>query len=127
MHLFVAELSDRFDEVPTRIYSECGICGDPFQETHSPQLVSLSANSSARLAFGLRLPCPCRHAYCVGCLSQYIMSKLDPNGTGCAPDDQVVFPIGCPECSSLHWMNGIQDDIAERILSKDNMVLWVRV
>lgn len=107
-------------------YPVCGICHDIFQETHSPLSAALSANSSTRLPFGLRFTCPGRHSYCTGCLSQYIISKLDPDGTGGAPDDQIIFPIRCPECPSDQWVDGIPDSVAERILTKDNMVLWVR-
>ncbi|KIM80225.1 hypothetical protein PILCRDRAFT_822749 [Piloderma croceum F 1598] len=102
----------------------CGICKDHFQETHSPLSASLSANSSTHLPFGLQLPCPNKHSYCVGCLSQYITSKLDPLGTGRAPEEQIVFPIRCPECPLNEWADGIQDDVAERILTKDRIALW---
>lgn len=79
-----------------------------------------------RLPFGLRLPCPNKHPYCTDCLSKYVTSKLDPDGTGGASEEQIVFPILCPECPSDQWADGIQDGVAERILTKDNMVLWVR-
>lgn len=107
------------------VYPICGICGDAFQDTHSPLLASLSANSSTRLPFGLRLPCPDRHPYCVGCLSQYIVSKLDPDGIGGAPAEQIISPIRCPECPLGQWGDGVQDDVAERVLTRDSIVLWV--
>jgi IBR domain, a half RING-finger domain len=103
----------------------CGICEDHFQEAYSPLSALLSANSSTHLPFGLQLPCPNKHTYCVSCLSQYITSKLDPLGTGRAPEEQIVFPIRCPECPPDEWADGIQDDVAERILTKDRITLWV--
>ncbi|KIM87741.1 hypothetical protein PILCRDRAFT_814454 [Piloderma croceum F 1598] len=106
------------------VYPICGICGDAFQNTHSPLSASLSANSSTRLPFGLHLPCPPQHTYCVNCLSLYIISKLDPDGTGGAPDEQKIFPIRCPECPLDQWTVGIQDDVAERILTRDRITLW---
>ncbi|KAJ7135966.1 hypothetical protein C8R44DRAFT_769368 [Mycena epipterygia] len=101
----------------------CGICMDPFQPTYSPYAASLSANSSNRLQFGLRLPCPQQHAYCVGCLTSYIESKLDPEGKG-GNSGVVVFPIRCPECPMTDFIDGIPDDVAGRILGKEKMVLW---
>ncbi|KIM87743.1 hypothetical protein PILCRDRAFT_259554 [Piloderma croceum F 1598] len=107
------------------IYPTCGICGDDFQDTFSPLSASLLANSSTRLPFGLRLPCPNQHTYCVGCLSHYIISKLDPDETGGAPEERIVFPIRCPECPLDQWTEGVQDDIAKRILTKDGIALWL--
>ncbi|KAJ7695393.1 hypothetical protein B0H17DRAFT_1271880 [Mycena rosella] len=95
------------------------ICMDPFQSTHSPYAASLSANSSSRLQFGLRLPCPQQHAYCVGCLGSYITGKLEGASAGVA-----VFPIRCPECPVADFIDGIPDDVAERTLGKEKMVLW---
>jgi predicted Zn-ribbon and HTH transcriptional regulator len=119
------DVGDYKGEGLVHVNPNCGICGDTFQNTHSPLSASLSANSSTRLPFGLRLPCPNQHTYCVGCLSQYIISKLDPEGAGAAPEERIVFPIRCPECPSDLWMDGVQDDIAERILTKDRIALWV--
>ena len=106
-------------------YRTCGICGDTFEDVHSPITALLSANSSKSLPFGLHLPCLKQHAYCVGCFSQYILSKLDPDGTAGAPEDQTIFPIRCPECPSDEWVDGVPDDIAENILTEDGVVLWV--
>lgn len=108
------------------IYPTCGICLEPFQITHSPLVASQSANSSNRLPFGLRLPCPHSHAYCISCLSSYIKSKLDPDGDGQGrPAASVVFPIRCPECPLADWIEGITDDVAEKIMDEKFMVLWV--
>jgi hypothetical protein len=126
LYLILKTETLKYFAAEVHIYPICGICQEVFQETHSPVSASLSANSSARLPFGLRLPCPNNHPYCAGCLSKYIISKLDPDGTGGAPDEQIVFPILCPECKSDQWADGIQDSVAERILTKDNLVLWVR-
>lgn len=108
-------------------YPVCGICLEPFQVTHSPIKAVLSANSSTRLPFGLRLPCPSEHAYCIACLSSYIQSKLDPEGDGGGSSGTAVFPIRCPECSPTEWIDGIPDNVADRILGEKGMVLWVRV
>lgn len=107
-------------------YATCGICMDAFQPTYSPYTASLSANSSSRLQFGLRLPCPQQHAYCVGCLTSYIESKLDPDGKGSGNTGIIVFPIRCPECPITDFMDGIADEIAARVLGPEKMVLWVR-
>ncbi|KAJ6631063.1 hypothetical protein B0H10DRAFT_1980669 [Mycena sp. CBHHK59/15] len=112
------------DGIMEASYPECGICMDAFQPTHSPYPASLSANSSNRLPFGLRLPCPQQHAYCVHCLTSYIESKLDPEGKG-GNSGIIVFPIRCPECPMTDFIDGIPDDVAERILGKERMVLWV--
>lgn len=106
-------------------YPTCGICGDIFQDTYSPIAATITPNSSKRLPFGLRLPCPGRHPYCVNCLSQYIMSKLDPDGNGGAKDRIVAFPIRCPECPVNHWVEGIPDTVATKVLAKDAIELWV--
>jgi len=108
------------------VYRTCGICGDTFEDVHSPITASLSANSSKSLPFGLHLPCPKQHTYCVGCFSQYILSKLDPDGTGGAPEDQTVFPIRCPECPPDQWVDGVPDETAKNILTEDGMLLWNR-
>ncbi|KAF7350397.1 RBR-type E3 ubiquitin transferase [Mycena venus] len=105
-------------------YATCGICMDAFQPTYSPYTASLTANSSSRLQFGLRLPCPHQHAYCVGCLTSYIESKLDPDGKGSGNSGIIVFPIRCPECPITDFMDGIPDDIAARVLGPEKMVLW---
>jgi len=41
-----------------------------------------------------------------------------------APAEQKVFPIRCPECPLDRWVDGIRDDVAERILTRDRIVLW---
>ncbi|KAF7349314.1 RBR-type E3 ubiquitin transferase [Mycena sanguinolenta] len=105
-------------------YATCGICMDAFQPTYSPYTASLSANSSSRVQFGLRLPCPEQHAYCVGCLTSYIESKLDPDGKGAGNSGIIVFPIRCPECPITDFMDGIADEIAARVLGPEKMVLW---
>ncbi|KAL1695837.1 hypothetical protein GGG16DRAFT_86208 [Schizophyllum commune] len=103
----------------------CGICLDVFQLTNSPIKAAASANSSSKLPFGLRLPCPSGHSYCIDCLSSHIKSKLDPSGdgTGAGPS-AIVFPIRCPECSPEEWPTGITDDVAQRVLSEKGMVMW---
>lgn len=106
-------------------YATCGICLDAFQPTYSPYSASITANSSSRLQFGLRLPCPQQHAYCVGCLTSYIEGKLDPEGKG-GNSGIIVFPIRCPECPITDFIDGIPDDVAERVLGGEKMVLWVR-
>ncbi|KAJ7627525.1 hypothetical protein DFH06DRAFT_1227387 [Mycena polygramma] len=105
-------------------YATCGICMDPFQATYSPYTAALSANSSTRLQFGLRLPCPQQHGYCIGCLTSYIQSKLDPDGKGGGNSGIIVFPIRCPECPITEFMDGIPDEIAARVLGPEKMVLW---
>ncbi|KAF9819392.1 hypothetical protein IEO21_02135 [Rhodonia placenta] len=111
-------------DVPSVTYPICGICMEPFQATHSPLASSASANSSARLKFGLCLPCPGVHAYCMGCLGDYIRSKLDPDGDETTSMNRVVFPIRCPECPLIEWANGIPDEVATRILPEKTMGLW---
>ncbi|KAI8986715.1 hypothetical protein BD414DRAFT_486849 [Trametes punicea] len=105
-------------------YPTCGICMEPFQETYSPVTAARSANSSARLQFGTRLPCPGSHSYCISCLNSYIHSKLDPDGMRSMGHDAVVFPIRCPECPITQWPEGITDAVAEKVLSEKGMVLW---
>ncbi|KAH7926264.1 hypothetical protein BV22DRAFT_1009547 [Leucogyrophana mollusca] len=104
----------------------CGICYEPFKATHSPVTASQSATSSNRLQFGLCLPCPNQHSYCLSCLASYIQTKLDPEGEGGGNPEVRVFPIKCPECPPTQWEDGISDDIAQRVLSEKNMVLWHR-
>ena len=102
---------------PSSSYPTCGICLDVFVSVHSPYAASLAANSSSRLPYGLRLPCPEDHGYCLSCLTSYIQSKLDGIGT-------IVFPIRCPECPLGEWVNGIPDEVAERVLDGSGMVSW---
>lgn len=104
----------------------CGICLEPFCATYSPVTASRSANSSARLPFGLYLPCPQSHPYCLTCLCTYIKTKLDPNGDGSGSPNAVVFPIPCPGCTVVQWATGIQDAVAARLLTEKEMALWVR-
>lgn len=105
---------------------ECGICLEALQLTHSPRAASLSANSSRRLPFGVSLPCPGSHSYCLNCISAYILTKLDPEGSGAGNLDTFVFPIRCPECLPTEWTDGITDEVAERVLDAKSMLLWVR-
>lgn len=104
----------------------CAICFEPFQATHLPLSASRSANSSSKLPFGLNLPCPASHTYCLGCLSSYLKNKLDPQGDGSGnPVEVMVFPIRCPECPIVEWAEGIDDSVAERVLDEKGMLLWV--
>ncbi|KAI6158108.1 hypothetical protein BKA82DRAFT_996490 [Pisolithus tinctorius] len=105
-------------------YPCCGICFEPFQATHSPMAASKTATSSSHLNYGFRLPCPEEHPYCQPCLAHYIMSKLAPEGNYNGVLETVVFPIKCPECHQGTWEEGISDEVAERILSEKDMVLW---
>jgi hypothetical protein len=107
-------------------YPICDICFEPFQVTHSPISAALTANSSAKLPFGLRLPCPGQHPYCISCLSEYIKGKLDPSGTGDISTNIIVFPILCPGCPFTDWESGIQDDTAKKVLDAESMGAWVR-
>ncbi|KAG6861298.1 hypothetical protein C0995_001852 [Termitomyces sp. Mi166 len=100
-------------------YPTCNICTEAFILTHSPINAALSANSSNRLPFGLRLPCPKEHPYCISCLTSYIQSKLDPDGLGVGKSSATVFPIRCPECPMIVWPEGIDDDVAQRVLGED--------
>ncbi|KAA1473977.1 hypothetical protein DENSPDRAFT_840520 [Dentipellis sp. KUC8613] len=109
---------------PSSPYETCGICLEPFQPTHSPSTATRSANSSNRVQFGLRLPCPGEHGYCISCMQSYIRSRLDPNDDGSASADAIVFPIPCPECRLADWPNGIQDPVAERVLEDKMIDLW---
>ncbi|KAK7683547.1 hypothetical protein QCA50_013382 [Cerrena zonata] len=107
------------------LHPTCGICLENFKPTYSPIMASQSANSSAKLPFGLYLPCPKSHPYCGSCLQAYIMSKLDPGGDGSGnASTDTVFPIRCPECSLLEWADGILDEIATKILSQHQMNIW---
>jgi hypothetical protein len=58
-------------------------------------------------------------------LTSYIQNKLDPEGIGAGKSGAIIFPIRCPECPLSVWVDGIQDDVAERILGEDGMVQWV--
>ncbi|KZP08734.1 hypothetical protein FIBSPDRAFT_802690 [Athelia psychrophila] len=121
---FLSDAPTKKRRLLTGPYSTCGICGDVFQHTYSPMTAAQTANSSKRLPFGLRLPCPGKHPYCMNCLSQYISSKLDPDGQGGVKDGRIVFPIRCPECPADKWPEGIPDTIAVKVLTKDTADLW---
>ena len=109
----------------SNLHPTCGICLEQFQVTYSPISASLTANSSARLPFGLRLPCPGQHTYCISCISEYIKRKLDPSGTEDTNTNITVFPIRCPECPITDWESGIEDDVAERLFDAESMSVWV--
>ena len=114
------------EESPSpNLHPMCGICMEPFHATYSPVAAARSANSSDRLQFGTTLPCPQSHGYCISCLTGYINSKLDPDGTGTGNPNTVVFPIRCPECLVSAWPEGISDDVASRVLSQKALTLWV--
>lgn len=106
-------------------YPICDICFDPCLPTHSPLAACLSANSSDKLPFGLRVPCPEKHVYCISCLVAYLQSKLDPSGDGTGNREAAVFPIRCPGCPLNQWPEGIPDELAEKVLGDKGMVLWV--
>ena len=106
-------------------YPACDICFEPFQVTYSPISATLGANSSTKLPFGLRLPCPGQHPYCVSCLVKYIKGKLDPSGTGDVNTHTTVFPIRCPGCPDTLWETVIEDDVAEKVLDGRSMSVWV--
>ena len=109
----------------SNLYQICNICHEQFQDTHSPFSASLAANTSARFPFGLRLPCPEEHTYCISCLTEYIKGKLDPSGSEGANTYTTVFPIPCPDCPIIDWGSGIQDDVVERIFDTESMSVWV--
>jgi hypothetical protein len=62
----------------------------------------------------------------MSCLVHYIKSKLEPEEDGVVNTLAVVFPIRCPECPKSTWEQGIQDDIAARLLDEKTMVFWVQ-
>ena len=106
-------------------HPECGICLEQFQVAHSPISASLAANSSTSLPFGLRLPCPGQHTYCILCLTEYIRRKLDPGGAKDGNTHTTVFPIPCPDCLIMGWEYEIQDDVAEKVFDVASMSVWV--
>lgn len=71
------------------------------------------------------MPCPNTHAFCIGCLTSYLKSKLDPDDSGKGSRDFLVFPIRCPGCSAGQWPEGIPDVVAEKVLDTTDMVIWV--
>jgi len=98
----------------------CGICLESFLITANPATVSKGPTSSTRLSFGLRIPCPEKHAYCLKCLRSYLQSKLADGSTG-----SLVFPIRCPECPIDAW--SFEDEVADKVLDGAEMVQWVRI
>ena len=88
--------------------------------TSNPATVSRGPTSSMRLPFGLYLPCPKKHGYCLGCLRAYLQSKLAEGKTG-----TLIFPIRCPECAVGAW--SFEDGVATKILDSEDMVQWVRI
>lgn len=112
-------------DTPSLPFSICGICFDPFKPTYLPFSASRTATSSSRLPFGLQLPCPSRHEYCLSCLTGHIRSKLDPRDDGRATADVSVFPVRCPECEVKEYEIG--DDVANRVLGGKILSLWVGV
>lgn len=98
----------------------CGICLEGFLMTSNPATVSKGPTSSTRLPFGLCLPCPQEHGYCLGCLKRYLQSKLAEGKTG-----TLIFPIRCPECPVGAW--SFEDQVATKILDDADMVQWVRI
>jgi hypothetical protein len=109
---------------PGRALATCGICMEAFRPTYSLYTASRAANSSSDLQLGLLLPCPHQHGYCIGCLTAYIDSKIDPDHNG-GNSSNNPFPIRCPECQATEFVDGISDAVAARILSPEKMVLWV--
>lgn len=99
----------------------CGICFEPFRMARSPSRYA----DSSRIPYGLCLPCPKLHGYCLDCVTNYIKSKLDPQGNGQGKADGGVFPIRCSECPRTDWVDGIQDTTARKILDNNYMDLWV--
>jgi hypothetical protein len=98
----------------------CGICLESFLITSNPATVSKGPTSSTRLSFGLRIPCPEKHAYCLKCLKSYLQFKLAEGNTG-----SLVFPVRCPECPIDAW--SFEDEVAAKVLDGVEMVQWVRI
>jgi len=114
---------DRVYNTSNALSATCGICMEAFRPTYSPYTASRTANSSSHLQFGLLLPCPQQHGYCIGCLTAYIDSKIDPDNNG-GNSSNNPFPLRCPECRATEFVDGISDAVAARILSPEKMVLW---
>ncbi|KAG8902805.1 hypothetical protein FRB99_004104 [Tulasnella sp. 403] len=98
----------------------CGICQEAFLWTINPIAASLTPSSSTRAAlYGLSLPCPASHQYCLDCMTNYIRVKLeaaDGDGGG-------VFPIRCPECPiEVEWE--MDTDTATKVLGQDLLDVW---
>ncbi|KAI0084696.1 hypothetical protein BDY19DRAFT_1060100 [Irpex rosettiformis] len=104
----------------------CGICFQECQLVHSPVNAANihEAASSTQLPFAINMPCPAAHPYCHACLVRYIKSKVDPFDDGSCNPDSIVFPIKCPGCPFANWEKGIGDDVAVRVLSEEDMVIW---
>ena len=95
----------------------CGICLEPVTKTVNPLLTARTPTSSSRLMFGVGLPCPGGHVYCLDCVISYIRSQLEEGGS-----HQTVFPIRCPECPPQDYC--IDDAFASRVLEGDLLDLW---
>jgi len=105
---------------PLTRYSTCGICQEPFRKVVNPVEVSLTASTSEKQpTYGLALPCPGSHEYCLDCMTSYLRSKLD----GATSDGGNVFPVRCPECPrTVEWE--VKDDVAEKVLGRDLLDVW---
>ncbi|KAG8888616.1 hypothetical protein FRB98_007289 [Tulasnella sp. 332] len=94
----------------------CGICQERFYKTSDPLLATRSNLLPADFAiYGLTLPCPGQHNYCLACMNSYIRAKVDPdNETG----RREQLSIRCPECPREEGWR-MEDDTAVKLLDGD--------
>jgi hypothetical protein len=111
-HLEIHKSPEPFLNLPT-----CGICLESIIKTVNPVLAAKTPTSSSRLVFGLSLPCPSAHTYCLDCIIGHIRSRLDGEGAR-----QAVFPIRCPECPPQEY--SIDDEVAARVLEGELLERW---
>jgi hypothetical protein len=92
-------------EAARALTRECVICFDDVI------ISSSKAGTSSRLREGKVLTCG--HSYCITCLSQYVLGKLQ------AP--QNCYPVKCPKdgCST-----NLTDDEAKSLLPASKIQLW---
>ncbi len=97
--------------------SKCGICFDAFTLSPNPRLASqMHSTKSSSASFGMCLPCPGMHNFCLECISEYVRITI----TGLAP-----FPVRCPECPrDCDWE--IDDETAGVVLDYESIERWHR-
>ncbi|KAG8898180.1 hypothetical protein FRB99_007624 [Tulasnella sp. 403] len=96
----------------------CGICYSDFLPMDSLR-DELSIPPSSQNSFGVILPCPGRHNYCLVCVAAHIRTKIEDaaNGRSGLP------PVRCPECPVQDGWE-VTDDVATKVLNGDLLEQW---
>jgi hypothetical protein len=88
---------------------ECGICFEQVSFSFKARQAS-SSRASAQSLEGFRLT-PCRHPFCVDCLTQFIRTAVN--------ERTATFPLACPQPACKSIISPDHDDVFELVSEQD--------